>query len=47
MQAKCFAWHFLSSARVSLEQGYQPKWNMWPIPFPRDGLRVTLSAVES
>jgi cytochrome P450 len=46
MQAKCFAWHFLSSVRVSIEEGYRPRWTMWPIPFPRDGLRVTLSAVE-
>jgi cytochrome P450 len=47
MQAKCFAWHFLSSVRVSIEEGYQPRWTMWPIPFPRDGLRVRLSAIES
>jgi cytochrome P450 len=47
MQAKCFAWHFLSSVRVSIEAGYRPKWTMWPIPFPRDGLRVTLAAVKS
>lgn len=43
MQAKCFAWHFLHRFRVSVENGYQPAWRMWPIPQPRDGLRVTLS----
>jgi cytochrome P450 len=44
MQAKCFAWHFLSRYRVSIAPGYRPGWNMWPIPHPRDGLYVTLAA---
>ncbi len=43
MQAKCFAWHFLQRFRVSIAPGYQPRWNMWPIPNPRDGLHVTLA----
>ena len=30
---------------VSLEPGYTPDWQMWPIPKPRDGLRVTLKPV--
>jgi cytochrome P450 len=42
MQAKCFARHFLQNLEVSLEPGYAPDWQMWPIPKPRDGLRVTL-----
>src|ERR1700712_1113277 len=45
MQAKCFARHFLQNLSVSLEPGYQPDWQMWPIPKPRDGLRVTLTPV--
>jgi len=45
MQAKCFARHFLQNLEVSLEPGYTPEWQMWPIPKPRDGLRVTLKAV--
>lgn len=45
MQAKCFARHFLQNLEVSLEPGYAPDWQMWPIPKPRDGLRVTLKAV--
>jgi cytochrome P450 len=44
MQAKCFAWHFLQRYRVSIAPGYQPRWNMWPIPHPRDGLHVTLAS---
>jgi cytochrome P450 len=43
MQAKCFARHFLQNLSVALEPGYVPDWQMWPIPKPRDGLRVTLS----
>jgi cytochrome P450 len=45
MQAKCFARHFLQNLSVSQAPGYQPEWQMWPIPKPRDGLRVTLQAV--
>ena len=45
MQAKWFARHFLQNLSVSLEPGYTPSWQMWPIPKPRDGLRVTLKAV--
>src|SRR6202049_1797221 len=32
MQAKCFARHFLQNLDVSLEPGYTPDWQMWPIP---------------
>jgi cytochrome P450 len=42
MQAKCFARHFLQNLSVSLEPGTTPDWQMWPIPKPRDGLRVVL-----
>jgi cytochrome P450 len=45
MQAKCFARHFLQNIEVSLEPGYKPDWQMWPIPKPRDGLRVRMKAV--
>ena len=45
MQAKCFARHFLQNLSVSLEPGYTPQWQMWPIPKPKDGLRIILKAV--
>jgi cytochrome P450 len=45
MQAKCFARHFLQTIEVSLEDGYTPDWQMWPIPKPKDGLRVVVKAV--
>ena len=45
MQAKCFARHFLQNLEVSLEPDYRPGWQMWPIPKPKDGLRVTLKPI--
>ena len=44
MQAKCFAFHFLQNLNVTMEPGYVPAWQMWPIPKPKDGLHVTLTA---
>jgi cytochrome P450 len=44
MQAKCFAYHFLGAAEASVAAGYKPNWQLWPIPKPRDGLRVSLRA---
>jgi cytochrome P450 len=45
MQAKCFTWHFLNNFRVTVAPGYQVPWRMLPIPYPRDGLPVTLAPV--
>jgi len=45
MQAKCFAYHFLSTTEVSVAPGYKPDWKLWPIPQPRDGLSVRLKAI--
>lgn len=42
MQAKCFIRHFLDQVNVALPRDYQPAWQMWPIPKPKDGLRVIL-----
>lgn len=42
MQAKCFARHFLQNVEVSIEPGYAPQWALWPIPKPKDGLRLTV-----
>ncbi len=46
MQAKCFTWHLLASVGISVAKGYRPEWRMWPIPQPRDGLRVTLTPAK-
>ena len=45
MQAKVFVRHLLQNLAVSLEPGYVPAWQMWPIPKPKDGLRVRLAPV--
>jgi cytochrome P450 len=45
MQAKTFARHFLQNLEVSLEPGYKPEWQIWPIPKPRDGLKVKIKPV--
>jgi cytochrome P450 len=45
MQAKTFARHFLQNLDVSLPAGYKPDWQMWPIPKPKDGLRVNVRPV--
>jgi cytochrome P450 len=45
MQAKCFARHFLQNLNVSLPSSAPPAWQMWPIPKPRDGLRVNLRPI--
>ena len=45
MQAKCFARHFLQNLQVSLPKGSAPDWQMWPIPKPKNGLRVELKPV--
>jgi cytochrome P450 len=46
MQAKCFAYHLFSSTSVSVANNYEPSWQLWPIPKPRDGLHVRLSPLD-
>jgi cytochrome P450 len=45
MQAKCFTRHLLQNVSLSLVEGYAPRWKMWPIPQPRDGLHLTLTPI--
>jgi len=46
MQAKCFARHLLQNLEVSFQPGYKSDWQMWPIPKPKDGLKVTLTPLR-
>ncbi|MFC0238959.1 cytochrome P450 [Rhodopseudomonas telluris] len=46
MQAKCFAVHLLQNVSVSLPPNYTSNWQMWPIPKPKDGLRVNVAPVR-
>jgi cytochrome P450 len=45
MQAKCFVYHLLTRAKISVPEGYTPNCQVWPIPKPRDGLPVQLTPV--
>ena len=45
MQTKIFFHHLLTRYRVTVADGYEPGWIMWPIPKPRDGLMVTLEPI--
>ena len=40
MQVKIFMHHLLTSVRVEIADGYEPEWQPWPIPKPKDGLKV-------
>lgn len=42
MQIKILLAHLLTQYRVEIEDGYAPDWQAWPIPKPKDGLKVRL-----
>jgi cytochrome P450 len=46
MQAKCFAYHLLTTLDVSAAPNYHPDWKLWPIPQPRDGLQLKLTPLQ-
>jgi cytochrome P450 len=46
MQAKIFFYHLLTTSRISVADGYQPQWQMWPIPKPRDGLQIRIERLR-
>lgn len=45
MQVKLLANHILTRFEVRLSAGAAPQWQAWPIPKPRDGLRVELRRI--
>ena len=45
MQVKILMAQILTRYRIEIEPGYEPKWQAWPIPKPKDGLKVRLVAV--
>ena len=42
MQIKILMAQMLTRYRVEVEPGYEPEWQAWPIPQPKDGLRIRL-----
>ncbi len=42
MQVKILMAQLLPRYRIELEGGRDPEWQPWPIPKPRDGLKITL-----
>jgi cytochrome P450 len=42
MQIKLLMAHVLTRYTIELEPGYAPEWQPWPIPKPKDGLKVSL-----
>ena len=45
MQIKILMWHLLKDGGIELPAGSGDQWAAWPIPKPRDGLPVRLSAL--
>ena len=46
VQAKCFAVHLLQNLSLGLPLNYTSSWQMWPIPKPKDGLRVNIAPLN-
>jgi cytochrome P450 len=46
MQAKSFFYHLLTTTKVSVVHNYEPRWQMWPIPKPRDGLPIRIERMR-
>jgi cytochrome P450 len=46
MQVKLLANHILTRFEITMQPGAEPQWQAWPIPKPRDGLRVELHPVR-
>lgn len=42
MQIKLLMAHVLTRYTIELEPGYAPEWQPWPIPKPKDGLKISL-----
>jgi cytochrome P450 len=45
MQVKLFIHHLLTQARIEVAEGYEPQWQPWPIPKPKDGLSVRVTGL--
>ena len=46
MQVKILMAQLLQRYRIEIEPGYEPEWQPWPIPKPKDGLRINLRPLD-
>jgi cytochrome P450 len=46
MQAKSFFYNLLTTTKISLAHDRVPRWQMWPIPKPRDGLPIRIERLR-
>lgn len=46
MQIKILTAQLLTRYRIEVEPGYDPAWQPWPIPKPKDGLRVKMVPLD-
>jgi cytochrome P450 len=45
MQVKILAAQLLQRYRIKAPEGYAPDWQEWPIPQPKDGLRIDFKRI--
>ena len=45
MQIKILMAHMLTRYRIEVAEGYDPAWQAWPIPKPKDGLKISLKKI--
>ena len=45
MQVKILLAQLLQRYSIEIAEGYQPEWQPWPIPKPKDGLKVTFRSL--
>ncbi|MEB3415978.1 cytochrome P450 [Alteriqipengyuania sp. WL0013] len=45
MQIKVLMAQLLTRYRIEVADGYQPEWQAWPIPKPKDGLKISLRSL--
>ncbi len=47
MQTKIMLHHLLTTAQIDIAPNYAPEWQPWPIPKPKDGLKVTIRDLKT
>ena len=46
MQMKLIMHRLLTTRRIEVAEGYEPEWQAWPIPKPKDGLKVRMVELD-